>query len=163
MINRKILETINSEILAIVRGFVVEESVINVKNVSDKAFARDSTNIGVNTTLAPLSDIQSLIDANYKRYEDGGFPFENNFLHDGKGIIGVDVVMTIDSGNNPTSQAALSENGFVLLSLYNHFKTSELASNWKLWEVLQEIPTWFPMQSQNVYSILTLRGLYEIQ
>ena len=159
--SRKTLDTINKEIIKIVESFVSENKIIDIKNVGDKVFSRDGTNIAINTTMATTGDIQDLIDAN-KKYEDDGFDFADNVLINGKGIIGINTVITIDSGSKESSQAALTDNGFVLISLYNYLKSIKLPSSWKLYDIRLDIPTWFPYHSSNIYSLIEIRGLYEV-
>ena len=107
---------------------VADLEVTAIKNVSDAVFSSGDTNVGVNTTVAPIVDIQQLIEDNASKYEDGGLDFADNELVDGKGLVGIDTLLTIDSGNQSSSQTALSDNGFALLSLYNYLKMVGLPS-----------------------------------
>lgn len=163
MVAKKILTTINNEIIDIVKDFVLVNNILELKDVSDEVFSRDGLNICVLTDVGNLYDIEALIENNASKYEDGGLGFENNILVDDKGVIGIETLITIDSGNQSTTQTALNENGFLLLTLYNYFKIVKLPDNWKLYEVKIDKPVMHPFQAHNIYSIIEIRGLYEIR
>jgi hypothetical protein len=163
MIDNKILITINNEILHIVRNFVVSNKILDTKYVSDVAFSRDNMNVSVNTGLSNINDTLQLISDNVSKYEDDQYNYKKNELYDGKGVIGVDTLITIDSGNNSTGQMALNNNGYLSLEIYNYLKRVTLPVNWLLYEINMDVPTWFPAHSQNIYTIIEIRGLYAIQ
>jgi hypothetical protein len=162
MVERQLTD-INDTIIDIVKDFVYANNILEIKNVSDQVFSRDETNIGVNTAIAPLVDIQQLIENHASKYEDSSIDFRNNKLTDGKGTIGIETYITIDTGNKESSQSALSDNGFYFIQLYNFLKTMSLPAEWNLYEIDSDIPSWFPYHSGNIYSIIIIRGLYEIK
>lgn len=162
MLDKNILTNINNEIIQLIKEYVLANNILEIKNISDAVFSRDGSNIGINTTLCNIIDIQQLITDNASKYEDDQFDYKNNKLIDGAGLIGIDVLLTIDSGNQKSSQSALSENGYLSLIIYNYLKSIQLHNKWKLYEISMDIPTWFPYHSQNVYTIIEIRGLYEL-
>ena len=138
---RKILTQINNQIVEIVKDAVIACDVTASKNVSDQVFSRDGINVGINTTMAPLMDIQNLIADKSSKYEDGGILFDNNRLVDGVGFIGIETLITVDSGNQSSSQDALSENAHGIINLYNYFMDNGVPSEWKLYELILDIPS----------------------
>lgn len=161
---RKQLDIINNEIIKIIKDYVNENKIIEIKNVSNAVYSRSETNVGINTDIANLYDIQQLLEDNASKYEDGGIGFDNNILDtNGKGFIGIETLITIDSGNNASSQNALSEHGFVLIQLYNFIKTKQLPPEWKLYDIEMDKPSWHPFHSGNIYSIIIIKGIYEIK
>lgn len=162
MFQNNTLDTINNEIITIIKDFVVSNNILPSIDVGDKVFSSKGLNIAILTRIANEYDIEDLIEENASKYEDGGLGFDNNILVDNIGMIGIETIITIDSGNQASSQSALSENGFCFVELYNYFKTLTLPKEWKLYKLVTENPSFFPFQSSNIYSLITIRGLYAV-
>ena len=152
----KTLTKINNELIDFIKEFNNSKKLVGKTDITDRVFERDRANIAVNTWLASKYDIEDI--ASNFRYEDN-IPI--NRIGTERSIFGIISYITIDTGNTESSQSGLSNNGYITLELDNYLK-NYMPSNWRTYIVNVNLPIYHPFHSNNVFSIITIKGLYEV-
>lgn len=151
-----VIKNINIQLLDLVTTYLIDNEILQKKDITDHVFDSSSNSVAVNTFLSPIREVQVLLnELNYESFTP------EDLIQLGK--LPIISYITVDSGNKKFTQDSLNQNGELTLEILDWLESIELPSGWYKYQIDYNLPIPHPFSSNSIYTIIIIRGIYDLQ